>query len=350
VTPLEPREVVLGRRTIAFKLYHEAKRNEAINYYDVTFLYPYINKTSKSVLGHPTVITENFGNASEYESLIKCKVYPPRKLHIPVLPTKINNKLLFALCRTCAESQQQTACLHSQDERALTGTWETDELKMPIKKGYIIDRIYEVWHFDNVEQYDPKSKTGGIFTEYINTFLQMKQEASGWPSWCKTEDDKQRYIDNYFEKEGIRLDYEKIVKNPGLRALAKLMLNSFWGKFGQRSNLPQIEYVSDPSVYFDLLTSDQQEVSGVNFVTDEVVEMRWKNKNEFVEASGRTNVVLAAYTTAQARLKLYSYLEKLEKRALYADTDSIVFATDENEWKPSLGDYLCDLTDEVPAK
>jgi aryl carrier-like protein len=39
----------------------------------------------------------------------------------------------------------------------------------------------------------------------------------------------QRYIDDYFEKEGIRLDYEKIVKNPGLRALAKLMLNSFWG-------------------------------------------------------------------------------------------------------------------------
>ena len=87
----------------------------------------------------------------------------------------------------------------------------------------------------------------------------------------------------------------------------------------------------------------------MNFVTDEVVEMRWKNKNEFVEASKRTNVVLAAYTTAQARLKLYSYLEKLEKRPLYADTDSIIFATDENEWKPSLGDYLGDLTDEVPA-
>ena len=135
---------------------HEAKGNEAINYYDVTSLYPYINKTGKAVLGHPTVITENFGNASEYEGLIKCKVYPPRKLHIPVLPTKINNKLLFALCRTCAESQQQTACLHSHDERALTGTWVTDELKMTIKRGYIIDRIYEVWHFDNVEQYDPK--------------------------------------------------------------------------------------------------------------------------------------------------------------------------------------------------
>jgi hypothetical protein len=54
----------------------------------------------------------------------------------------------------------------------------------------------------------------------------------------------------------------------------------------QRSNLPQIEYVSDPSVYFDPLTSDQQEIAGVNFGTDEVVEMRWKKKIEFVEASG----------------------------------------------------------------
>ena len=47
--------------------------------------------------------------------------------------------------------------------------------------------------------------------------------------------------------------------------------------------------------------------------------------------------------------KLYSYLEKIEKRALYAGTDSIIFATDENELKLSLGDYLGDLTDELPS-
>lgn len=333
VTPLEPRDAFAGGRTEAFKLYHETKDGDVINYYDVTSLYPYINKTGKAVLGHPSIITENFDHISAYEGLIKCRVYPPRKLYIPVLPAKINNKLLFALCRTCAESQQQTPCLHSDNERAITGTWVTDELKMAVNKGYKIDRIYEVWHFDNVEQYDQKSKTGGIFTEYINTFLKMKQEESGWPSWCKTEDDRQKYIDNYFEKEGIKLEYNRIQKNPGLRALAKLMLNSFWGKFGQRSNLPQVEYISDPSVYFDMLTSDQQEVTGVNFVSDEVVEMRWKNKDEFIEPSGRTNVVLAAYTTAQARLKLFSYLEKLEQRALYADTDSIIFVTNGNEWR-----------------
>jgi hypothetical protein len=97
-----------------------------------------------------------------------------------------------------------------------------------------------------------------------------------------------------------------------------------------------------------MLTSDQQVVTGVNFVTEEMVEMRWKNKEEFMESSGRTNVVIAAYTTAQARLQLYSYLEKLGSRAMYADTDSIVFTVAKGEWEPSLGDYLGELKDEVP--
>jgi hypothetical protein len=60
----------------------------------------------------------------------------------------------------------------------LTGTWVTDELKKALEKGYVVQRIYEVWHFNEKEQYDPKTKTGGLFTDYVNTFLKMKQEAS----------------------------------------------------------------------------------------------------------------------------------------------------------------------------
>ncbi|CAC5384164.1 unnamed protein product [Mytilus coruscus] len=258
VIPLEPRNAFSGGRTEDFKLYHEAKDGEQIKYYDVTSLYPFINKTGKVVLEHPTIITDNFDEISKYEGLIKCRVQPPRGLHIPVLPAKINNKLMFSLCRTCTELQQTTTCLHTKTETAITGIWVTDELKMAVNKGYIVVNIYEVWHFGAVEQYTIL-KTGGIFTEYINNFLKMKQEASGWPSWCITEKHRQKYIHGYFEKEGILLDHNKIEKNPGLRSLAKLMLNSFLGKFGQRQNIPQVEYVSDPSVYFDMLTSDQQE-------------------------------------------------------------------------------------------
>ena len=145
------------------------------------------------------------------------------------------------------------------------------------------------------------------------------------------------------------LDYANIKKNPGMRALAKLMLNSFWGKFGQRNNITQVDLVDDPSIYFDKLTSDREEVTTVNFVSEDMVEMRWKYKDDFVESSGKTNVIIAAYTTAQARLKLFSYLDQLGERALYADTDSVIFSSRQGDWEPDLGDYLGDLTDEVPG-
>ena len=43
----------------------------------------------------------------------------------------------------------------------------------------------------------------------------------------KSEEEKQAYIDQYLEHEGILLDKECIDKNPGLRRLSKLALNSF---------------------------------------------------------------------------------------------------------------------------
>jgi hypothetical protein len=46
--------------------------------------------------------------------------------------------------------------------------------------------------------------------------------------------------------------------------------------------------------------------------------------------------VIAAYTRAQARLKLYSYLEQLGPRVLYADTDSVVYTSRPGEWTPEL--------------
>ncbi len=63
-----------------------------------------------------------------------------------------------------------------------------------------------------------------------------------------------------------------------------------------------------------------------------------------------TNVVLAAFVTAQARLKLYSEIEKLGERVLYFDTDSIIFISKENEYEPSTGEFLGDLTNEIDPK
>jgi hypothetical protein len=89
---------------------------------------------------------------------------------------------------------------------------------------------YEVWHWEDKKQTRYNGKTGGLFAQYIDTFLRLKQQADGWPVWVQTNDDKQKYVDDYEKVEGIKLIDSQIEKNPGMRALAKLMLNSFWGK------------------------------------------------------------------------------------------------------------------------
>ena len=97
--------------------------------------------------------------------------------------------------------------------------------------------IHEVLHWPETEEYDPQCKQGGLFTGYINTFLKLKQQASGYPDHCKTEEERDNYIEQYYLHEGILLDKKLIQKNPGLRSLSKLALNSFYGKFGQRTNM-----------------------------------------------------------------------------------------------------------------
>ena len=57
------------------------------------------------------------------------------------------------------KKQQQTPCQHNDEERSLTGTWVTDELKKALERGYVVQHIYEVWYFDETEQYDPKFGT-----------------------------------------------------------------------------------------------------------------------------------------------------------------------------------------------
>jgi hypothetical protein len=103
------------------------------------------------------------------EGLMKCSVVPPKSLYHPVLPFRYNKKLLFCLCRSCAVDHNTTEdCQHfSDDERALTGTWVIDAIRLAVEKGYRILEIHEVYEFQ-VTQYNPETGEGGLFVDYIN--------------------------------------------------------------------------------------------------------------------------------------------------------------------------------------
>ncbi|XP_055387199.1 uncharacterized protein LOC129615842 [Condylostylus longicornis] len=225
-TPLYPRDSFYGGRTGNTFSYYKCKHAEKINYIDVCSIYPYVCKYGKFPIGHPKLHIGNTKcyslNLQNINGLIKCKILPPERLYHPVLPLKQNNKLMFTLCRLCSEQRNQNKfCTHSNDERALTGTWVIDEVIKALEKNY---RILET----------------------------------------------------------------------------NIVIN-------------------------------------------------WQYKEEVTESLSTVNVSIAAFTTAQARLKLYTYLEKLDNRVLYYDTDSIFYIRREGEYEPHTGEFIGDMTNELES-
>ena len=345
---LDPRESFFGGRTNACKLYYKAEEGEKIRYCDFTSLYPWCNKYGKYPVGHPEIITTKFQPIESYFGIAKVRILPPSGLYHPVLPLRVNGKLMFPLCAACARGYS-AVCSHSNEERALLGTWCTPEIHMALKKGYKLLKIYEIYHFPKTTQYDANTRDGGLFASYVDTFLKYKQESSDWPQWCETEEEKNKYIQDYFSREGIRLDSDKVKKNSGLRTLSKLCLNSFWGKFGERLNKKQCRFFHELEIdlFYQLVLDPRKHLIDFHIINDENIVVEWEHNEGFIPEDMRTNIFLASFTTCWARLKLYELLDDLGERTLYYDTDSVIYISKDKNTDPPLGDYLGDLTDEL---
>ena len=348
IDPLNPRDAFCGGRTNAVKLYHHVTPGQKIHYIDYTSLYPWVNKTCVYPKGHPDFLSQpGHTDISLYFGLIQCRVLPPRALYHPVLPYRHESKLTFPLCATCVKEnmpkrllERASQCNHTDDQRILTGTWCSPELQKAVALGYEIQYIYEVRHFDETCE--------GLFRDYVNTWLKIKQEASGWPSWVGDDETKrQQYLREYDEHEGIQLEYDKIEENKGLRTVAKMMLNSMWGKFGQRLNKTQVKAFDDPQAFHRFLDTDKLDVRHVSVMNDAMVEIHYQYQDEDIPVSPNLNIFVTAFTTCWARLRLYEALELLGERVLYYDTDSVIYQEEEGQANPVLGNYLGEFMSEL---
>ncbi|XP_072400453.1 uncharacterized protein [Diabrotica undecimpunctata] len=221
VEPLKPREAFFGGRTNAIKLNVTDKK---LRYIDIVSLYPTVQYYDRYPIGHPAKIHAPESYNPSWFGLVHCQILPPTSLYHPVLPVK-TDKLMFPLCNQCALEDCEN-CDHDDSERALKGTWTTLEINKAIEKGYKILEVYEVWNF--------KQTSTDLFKGYVKDFMKIKLETS--PHKYASNEEYARVVK---EQMGIDLDLEKISPNLGKRAVAKLCLNSLWGKFGQRMNMKQ---------------------------------------------------------------------------------------------------------------
>jgi hypothetical protein len=66
--------------------------------------------------------------------------------------------------------------------------------------------VYELYEY--VTRYDPENREGGLFAGYIDMFLKLKADASGYPVCVRSPDDEERYMESFWNCEGVGLDRE----------------------------------------------------------------------------------------------------------------------------------------------
>lgn len=340
--PPNIRESLHGGRTNVIShlhRFHGKKGREVGKYADVNSMYPAVLYFDIFPVGHPELLRfgdklmteENILNDTLF-GVFRCKVSPPRGLTHAVLPVFMNEKLHYTLCRTCAMMNNQNRCTHNKEERSLTHTWETPELKLALEEGYKIDVFYSGY------QWPKERRTKTLFQGYISAFTKVKQESSGWPKEVKTQEQKDQYIKDYYEEtkvqdvdgkvSGILLEESKISKNKGLRAIAKLYLNSLWGKISQRGEYPSTRLLRNQTEFDDWVFDDKYHDKHIEFRNDHVIEVSYKNSDNRHKTNFNINPAIGAFTTSYARVRLYAALKTLGDQVLGYDTDSVFYAYD----------------------
>lgn len=349
VPPLQIRDAFQGGRVETFQLFKQVSDDETIQYYDVISLYPSV------LLGqypccHPVRITNpadfDYSLKSHF-GLIKLKILPPRKLFIPVLGIKNNDKLKFVLCFKCGDSENTDECQCSDSERALVGTWTTVEVSKAMSVGYKIQEIFEIYHYR--ETTTDHDSPGGVFFEYFQLFLKIKSESSGYPEGIDTDQAKEAYIKYYHENQGILLDKDKIVYNPALRLIAKIFCNSAWGKLTQRENMTKTAYVKTQCELSTLRNDPHKIVTDFHLINENFLVIEYHSNDNFVEDPTFQNLVYGIFTTSWGRVKLLEILQKTDRNTLYADTDSVIFVEKKGSNTLPLGNLLGDLSSELPT-
>ena len=106
---------------------------------------------------------------------------------------------------------------------------------------------------------------------------------------------------------------------------------------------------SDPQELYRFLATPGIELATLAFASDDSVWASWRYIAEGKVPNLRhTNEFIGSYVTEGAGIHLYSYFDSLHKRALYCDTDSVIYIQPVTE--PPLietGDCLGAMTSEL---
>jgi len=240
---------------------------ENVYYYDFNSLYPSVMRdyplpdpSSFKMSSHPSIKL-----IMEFEGVSEVDIYIP-DMHYPPLPYRTKEgKLIFPVGN-------------------LHGWWNHNELRLAIKYGAKIKKIYRTIY---------ATRTITPFKEYVEDLYSMRMK---------------------FKAEG----------NKTGNLYTKLLLNSLYGKFGQRVEYREFGWIDQPP---------RKKRKKGQWVFEPIGLMdfgEWKLVKDgeiLTEDASHSIVSWASYITSWGRIKLYEKIMEILKEGYevyYTDTDSII--------------------------
>ena len=117
------------------------------------------------------------------------------------------------------------------------------------------------------------------------------------------------------------------------------------GEIDRGKHRTQTKVISEPKELCIFLAKPGIEVTNLAFASVDVVWISWKHAaEEQVPSLRHTNDAIVAYVTAGARIHLYRYIDQLQEKAIYCDTESFIYIQPIDESKLiETGDILGDI-------
>lgn len=328
------RRALHGGNTNTRRLFYACTPEEAgtiqngckgLRYIDVQSLYPTVQYYDPMPVGYPTT---NFFSQNQQPSqhklrtffgFIECDLTPYKFTFHPFIARYANKRLSMDL-----HPHKRVVITSVEFQAAVFG-----------ENAYCTcDHVYRI------DEYIPSTD---LFKSFIQVWLKLKIISSKPPK----EETFSEFKKDLKERLNIDVEWSDFNFNPSLRTLAKLVLNSLWGKFGQRTRMPKTKIFQTANQLYDYYEKvrmglyeekEHAPVGSVSFIKKYVELQEWNKKN----------AAIACFTTAHARLRLGSVLAKLGNRVLYHDTDSVIYERRHAEdWMVPEGKYLGDWESET---
>jgi hypothetical protein len=256
----------------------------------------------------------------DFFGLVCVSLTPPTNLYIPVLVT-----------------YNEGASKCNADLIPITAQVFTSvELKVAFRKGYQLDRIH---------RFDKYHKAPGLWNDFIKKLFidkmsnELEVNDDGIVQYPSIEN-QNRLVDAYERNFGMGNAVRESLAvgwscNPVKKQVAKIMLNSGWGKHCQRLNLPQTQIIGHKNTAAQTALIQRYEAGYIQFTN--IVHMTNGTAYEKLELSTSYHNIHDSYIAAglfvpsYGRLVLYEQMQHLRERVLYHDTDSIIYIYDPSE-------------------